>query len=78
MKIHALSENSANVYDSKKGKAQNVKILRVIRNPASVDYDRRGIITRGTILETELGHVRVTSRPGQHGMINAVLVPESS
>ncbi|MCK4497826.1 30S ribosomal protein S8e [Candidatus Bathyarchaeota archaeon] len=78
LKIHALSENSANVYDSKKGKAQNVKILRVIRNPASVDYDRRGIITRGTILETELGHVRVTSRPGQHGMINAVLVPESS
>ncbi|UCD95730.1 MAG: 30S ribosomal protein S8e [Candidatus Bathyarchaeota archaeon] len=78
LKVHALSENAVNVFDPKKGKAQNVKILRVINNPASVDYDRRGIITRGAIVETELGHARVTSRPGQHGMINAVLVPAGS
>ncbi|HDN05822.1 MAG TPA: 30S ribosomal protein S8e, partial [Candidatus Bathyarchaeota archaeon] len=48
----------------------------VIRNPANVDYDRRGVITKGAIIETSLGLARVTSRPGQNGVINAVLISE--
>ncbi|HHC19323.1 MAG TPA: 30S ribosomal protein S8e, partial [Euryarchaeota archaeon] len=32
------------------------------------------IITKGTIIETEVGLARVTSRPGQVGIINAVLI----
>jgi len=55
-----------------------VKILRVIKNPANVDYDRRGVITQGTIVETSLGTARVTSRPGQNGIVNAVLIPEKA
>jgi len=64
----------ANVFDPEKKLAQKVKILRLLSNPASRDLERRGVITKGAIIETELGKARVTSRPGQNGVINAVLV----
>jgi small subunit ribosomal protein S8e len=51
-----------------------VEIVRVVKNLANIDYDRRGVITKGAIIETALGPARVTSRPGQDGVINAVLV----
>jgi small subunit ribosomal protein S8e len=68
--------NQANVSDPSSGKTQKVEIQRVIRNPANVDYDRRGVITKGTIIETPLGTARVTSRPGQDGLVNAILEKE--
>jgi small subunit ribosomal protein S8e len=43
-------------------------------NPASMDYQRRKVITRGTIIKTEKGLAKVTSRPGQDGILNAVLI----
>jgi small subunit ribosomal protein S8e len=70
------STNQANVSDPSSGKTQKVEIRRVIRNPANVDYNRRGVITKGTIIETPLGPARVTSRPGQDGLVNAILVQE--
>lgn len=76
VKIKILSDNYACVTDPKTGKTEKVEILRVIRNPANVDYDRRGVITKGAIIETQLGLARVTSRPGQNGVINAVLIGE--
>ncbi|MEJ2243385.1 MAG: hypothetical protein P8X87_02435 [Candidatus Bathyarchaeota archaeon] len=57
---------------------QKVKIDRVIKNPANVDYDRRGVITKGTMIATSLGTARVTSRPGQDGKVNAVLVDKKA
>jgi small subunit ribosomal protein S8e len=33
-----------------------------------------GIVTKGCIVETELGKAKVTSRPSQHGIVNAILV----
>jgi len=77
LKIRLLSVNYANVSDPS-GKAKKVEILRVVRNPANVDYDRRGVITKGTIIETPLGNARVTSRPGQNGVVNAILVPKET
>src|SRR5881396_3099319 len=59
------------------GKSSKSKLLRVIRNPANVDYQRRGVITKGAIVETELGQARVTSRPGQDGVINAILLEKT-
>ncbi|MEM2103996.1 MAG: 30S ribosomal protein S8e [Candidatus Bathyarchaeia archaeon] len=76
MKIKVLSEKYACLTDLKTGKTEKVEILRVVRNPANVDYDRRGVITKGSIIETPLGLARVTSRPGQNGVINAVLTRE--
>jgi small subunit ribosomal protein S8e len=37
---------------------------------------RQNIVTRGAVIETEAGRARVTSRPGQHGVINAVLITD--
>jgi small subunit ribosomal protein S8e len=74
IKVKALSAKYASVTDPKSGKTEKTEILRVVRNPANVDYDRRGVITRGAEIETSLGLARVTSRPGNAGVINAVLL----
>jgi len=75
-KIKLLSDKYACVTDTKSGKTQKVEITRVVRNPANVDYNRRGVITKGAVIETSLGLARVTSRPGQDEVINAVLISE--
>jgi len=74
IKIKSLSEKQICVTDTKTGKTQKTDVTRVIRNPANIDYDRRGVITKGAIVETPLGQARVTSRPGQHGILNGILV----
>jgi len=61
----------ANVSDSK-GKATKSKILRVKKSPANRDYERRGVITRGAVIETEAGEAIVTSRPTADGVVNAI------
>jgi len=75
-KIKALSDKYVCVTDPKGGKTEKVEIMRVVKNPVNVDYDRRGVITKGAVIETSLGLARVTSRPGQDGIINAVLIRE--
>jgi len=55
-------------------KIKRVKINKVLENATNNDYKRRGIISKGAILETEEGKCRVVSRPGQHGTVNAILV----
>jgi small subunit ribosomal protein S8e len=75
-KIKALSDKYACVTDTKNGRTEKVEITRVVKNPTNIDYDRRGVITKGAVIETSLGSARVTSRPGQHGIIHAVLISE--
>ena len=48
----------------------------VVENPANPNYARRNIITKGAVIETSAGEARVTSRPGQSGQVNAVLLDE--
>ena len=74
LKVRLLEARRANVADPGTGETRTVEILRVLKNPANVDYDRRGVITKGTIIETPLGPAVVTSRPGQDGVVNAVLL----
>ena len=57
-----------------KNKAQQAKILSVIGNPADSQFIRRNIITKGAILQTDIGKVKVTSRPGQAGVVNGIMV----
>lgn len=66
----------ANVLDKKTKKYTKSKIVTVIDNPANRHYARRNIMTKGTLIETEAGKAKITSRPGQDGTINAVLVEE--
>ncbi|KPV62492.1 MAG: 30S ribosomal protein S8e [Candidatus Bathyarchaeota archaeon BA1] len=78
MKHRILSVTFANVSDPSTGKTEKAEIFRVVRTPANVDYDRRGVITKGAIIETPLGTARVTSRPGQNGLVNAILIPKGA
>ncbi|WP_297065313.1 30S ribosomal protein S8e [Thermococcus sp.] len=75
-KVRLVEALYANVFDGGKGK--KVKILNVVENPANRQYARRNIITKGAIIETELGKAIVTSRPGQDGVVNAVLLKEEN
>ena len=63
----------ANVIDREAKKVTKSKILKVSKNPANRDYERRGVISRGAVIETESGTAVVVSRPGQDGVVNAVL-----
>ncbi|MBI3033927.1 30S ribosomal protein S8e [Candidatus Woesearchaeota archaeon] len=74
LKISAVKADVANVLDPRSRAYKKSKIKTVADNPASKHFIRRNIITKGTIIETELGKARVTNRPGQEGTVNAVLV----
>jgi small subunit ribosomal protein S8e len=73
-KSPALRVTMVNVTDPKKKETFRVEIQDVELNPASMDYQRRKVITRGTIIKTEKGRAKVTSRPGQDGILNATLI----
>ena len=55
-------------------KIKRTKIIRVLENQTNNDYQRRGVITKGAVIETEDGKCKVISRPGQCGIINAILL----
>jgi len=57
----------------KDGKTQKEKIIRVVEshNP---EFVRMNVITKGAVVETKLGKVRVTNRVGQDGVVNGVAV----
>jgi small subunit ribosomal protein S8e len=63
-----------NVTDPDTNKTSKVRILGFESNAASKDLNRRHVLTKGAVVETELGNAKVTSRPGQHGAINGILV----
>ena len=73
-KVKQAANEYANVTDSTTKKTYKVKIKGVLENSANRHFVRRNIITKGTVLDTEKGKAKVTSRPGQEGGINAVLV----
>ncbi|MDI6723890.1 MAG: 30S ribosomal protein S8e [Methanobacterium sp.] len=73
-KIRLTNDNKINVVNPQTKKVEVAEILSVIENSANTHFVRRNIITKGAIVETSAGKVKVTSRPGQHGMINGVLV----
>lgn len=72
-KISLLEASHINITD-KNGKATKAKIVNVVENPANPNLVRRNIITKGSIVETENGRVRVTSRPGQEASLNGILL----
>ncbi|HLD19300.1 MAG TPA: 30S ribosomal protein S8e [Candidatus Nanoarchaeia archaeon] len=74
IKQRVLDIDVANVIDPKTKKFSRAKIKTIAENPANTNYVRRNIMTKGTIIETELGRARITNSPGQEGAVNAVLV----
>lgn len=73
-KTKLVTGSFVNVVDSKTKKIKKIKINEVIDNPSSRHYARMNVVTKGAILDTEIGTVRVTNSPGKEGMINGVLV----
>jgi len=71
-KVRAIEADTASVATD--GEVVAAEIENVAENDANPNYARRNIITKGAILETSEGRVRVTSRPGQNGQVNGVLV----
>ena len=60
-----------NVTPTTKKKAK-IKIVK--DNPASKHFVRINAITKGAVVDSDIGLIKVTSRPSKHGVVNAVLV----
>lgn len=73
-KRKVLIANVANVFDPKAKKFSKATIKIVTMCPANRHFVRRNIMVKGTVIETDKGKAKITSRPGQDGVINAVLV----
>jgi small subunit ribosomal protein S8e len=73
-KTFLFAAQTANVYDPVAKKHSQATIETVVESPASRHFARRNIMTKGTLIKTNKGNARITSRPGQEGTINAILI----
>ena len=74
--VRLLSAHEINVNHPKEGKTVRATINGVIENDADPNYVRRNIVTKGALVETNIGRVRVTSRPGMHGVVSGILLED--
>ena len=74
--VRILADEIVNVNDPSKGITKQAKLVTVVDSPADVNYVRRNILTKGAVVETDMGKVRLTSRPGKDGVLNGVLLVE--
>lgn len=74
VKVRMLMAEYANVMDQKTHTVKKAKIITVRTNPANPNYVQRNIINKGATIETDVGMAKVTSRPGQDGAVNSVLI----
>lgn len=73
LKTFLLRANSVNI-QSKDKKLKKATIKNVLETPSNRFLARQNVITKGTIIETDIGKVKVTNRPSQEGVINGILV----
>ncbi len=69
-----LSCEFANVIDPQTKKSKKTKIKNVLQTPSNKFLARQNILVKSAIIETELGRARITNKPSQEGMIQAVLM----
>ena len=72
--VRVLFDTTINVADKKTGKTIQATLQSVSENAADPNFVRRNIMTKGAVVETDKGLVRITSRPGSHGVLNGVLL----
>ncbi|MEM4481825.1 MAG: 30S ribosomal protein S8e [Desulfurococcaceae archaeon] len=58
------------------GEIKRTKLLDVVETPENPQNSKFKIISRGSVVKTELGLVKITSRPGQHGVLNGILIQQ--
>lgn len=76
-KLRIVNADFVNVLNPKSKKAKKVKIIDVVEHADNPHYTRREIITKGCVVKTEVGLVKITSRPSQHGVVNGIMLEES-
>ena len=75
-KMRLKKDEYVNLNDSDSGETSKEKIQDVLENDANPNLVRRDILTKGTIVNTEKGRAKITSRLGQEGILNAVVLEE--
>ncbi|MBW2991278.1 30S ribosomal protein S8e [Candidatus Woesearchaeota archaeon] len=73
-KTRLLFADKVNLFDPSTRKHSIEDIKNVVESPANRHFVRRNILTKGAVVETSKGRARITGRPGQEGMVNAVLI----
>jgi len=73
-KVRAMRAQYANVANRANGEIRKAAIETVEENGANPNYVRRNLLTKGAVIRTEAGRARIISRPGQDGVINAILI----
>ena len=73
-KTKLFAANKVNLYDPKTRKYVVETIKTVNENHADRHFVRHNILTKGAVVETSRGKAKITSRPGQEGSMNAVLI----
>lgn len=53
---------------------RSAKITGIVETRDNRNFARQNIITKGTVISTELGNARVINRPGRDGGVNARLI----
>ena len=71
-----LLANTVNVNIPKEGKTVKATINSVIANDADPYFIRRNIVTKGSRVDTSMGKVKITSRPGMHGVASGILLED--
>lgn len=71
-RTHLTGEVFANLMEN--GKARKVKVISVVENPASRHFIRQNILTKGAIVKTDAGMIKITSRSSRDGTVNAILI----
>ena len=72
--VRVLSADKVSVNDPKTGKTKVATMKTVVESPSDPNYVRRNILTKSAVVDTDMGQVRITSRPGHDGVINGVLL----
>lgn len=71
-KTSLLVARFVNIKD--KNKTKRLEIKNVVETPSNRFLARQNVITKGAIVDTELGKVKITNRPGQEGNLNGILI----
>ncbi|MDO8528309.1 MAG: 30S ribosomal protein S8e [Nanoarchaeota archaeon] len=68
-KVFLLGAKFVNIQGQKKAEIKNV-----LETPSNRFLARQNVITKGAIVQTDLGKVKITNRPSQEGVVNGILV----
>lgn len=69
-----LGANTINIIDKKTKKVKVVNIKNVIETPSNRFLARQNILTKGAIVETDIGKAKITNRPSQEGNVQGILI----